>query len=60
MVAAMGETEQKHVLVIDDSQENINLIARMLEKSYHVKQALSGKDGLIAASESPRPELIRT
>mgnify|MGYP001819147141 CR=1 FL=1 len=54
----MGEKQKRNILIIDDSLENINLIARMLESSYQVTQALSGKEGLQKTSEIPKPDLI--
>lgn len=54
----MGENKKRTILVIDDSQENINLISKMLQESFNVTQALNGKEGIARASDFPKPDLV--
>lgn len=50
--------DQKTILIIDDTPENIDLLAGILKPIYTVKAARAGKIGLkIAASPKP-PQLI--
>ncbi|THB80963.1 MAG: response regulator [Desulfobacteraceae bacterium] len=50
--------EQETILVVDDSPENIDLLAGILKEKYTVKAALNGQKAItIAASKNP-PDLI--
>jgi len=47
-----------HVLVVDDTPENVDVLAGILSDDYHIKVALNGAKALeIARSDSP-PDLI--
>jgi len=46
------------VLVVDDSEDLLALIAKALEQEYQVKVAHDGGDALQSAAQDPRPDLI--
>ncbi len=46
------------ILVVDDTQENILLVSRLLAPSYTVRTASSGEEALAAMSSAPRPDLV--
>lgn len=50
--------QQKLVLVVDDSADNLILMAGMLEGSYKVKVAKSGERALVLAAAEPHPDII--
>jgi sigma-B regulation protein RsbU (phosphoserine phosphatase) len=51
----------RRILLVDDSSTMRRMLSSLLtEKSYEVKTAVDGNDGLAKASEDPRPELILT
>jgi putative two-component system response regulator len=54
----MLTTEKPTVLIVDDASDNLMLLKMLLQKNYKVKLALSGEIALIAAEQSPQPELI--
>jgi len=55
---AYVNSHKRTILVVDDSPENLNLMAEILQDDYRVKVALSGAKALdIVRSESP-PDLI--
>jgi putative two-component system response regulator len=58
MVTSMDESRNKTILIVDDSQDNLNILARILQDKYFVVQALSGTSALEKAQTSPRPDLI--
>ena len=47
-----------YVLVVDDSPENLLLMATMLEEHYRVKVAKTGERALALAASATRPDLI--
>lgn len=47
-----------HILVIDDSLINRQLISFSLEDQYHISLAEDGHSGLILAKQKPHPDLI--
>jgi len=47
-----------YVLVVDDSPENLLLMARILEERYRVKVAKNGERALVLAATAPQPDLI--
>ena len=51
------EKNKKTILVVDDTSENIDFLAGMLNREYVVKAATSGKLALKIASSNP-PDLI--
>jgi putative two-component system response regulator len=57
-LAAAGREGQETILVIDDSPDNLALVASLLEDRYRVKLAGDGEQGLRLAAEAPRPDLI--
>lgn len=46
------------ILVVDDSPENLTLMAAMLKAEFQVKVAADGGNGLRIAASTPRPSLI--
>ena len=51
-------TTRPSVLVVDDTPENITLMAGLLRDLYRVKVATSGEKALRIAAEDPPPDLI--
>lgn len=54
----MDESEKRTVLIVDDSQDNLNILARILRDKYAVTQALTGAAALETATAYPQPDLI--
>ena len=54
----MDNQSKKKILIIDDAQENINLLTRILEQEYLIEHALNGREGLAKAAVRPAPDLI--
>ena len=54
----MGSDSQATILVIDDTPDNLKLMAGLLKDIYRVKIANSGEKGLAIANASPPPDLI--
>jgi putative two-component system response regulator len=50
--------EKATILVVDDTPENIDLLAGILKGEYHVKAAKNGELALKIARLTPAPELI--
>ena len=46
------------ILVIDDTPNNLYLVASLLEDTYHIKVANHGVKGLRIATSHPQPDLI--
>lgn len=46
------------ILVVDDTPENVDVLAGILSPSYSVKIALSGEKALRLAQTAPQPDLI--
>ncbi len=55
---ASDDVPQNRVLVVDDSADNLNLMAGMLEGSYQVKVAKSGERALVLAAAQSHPDII--
>ncbi len=53
-----NDVPQNRVLVVDDSADNLLLMAGMLEGTYKVKVAKSGERALILAAAQPHPDII--
>src|ERR1700735_648615 len=51
-------TERPLVLVVDDTPENLTLMADLLKGAYKVKVANSGEKALRIAVAAPPPDLI--
>ncbi len=55
----MGDQVEKHsVLVVDDTPENIDVIAGVLKPRYRVRAATSGKRALEIARSDSKPDMI--
>lgn len=54
----MQESERKTVLIVDDSPENIDLLASILNREYKVKAAPNGPKALKIAGSTRPPDLI--
>jgi len=54
----MDGSFQDTVLVVDDTPENLELLAELLQPAYRVLVATSGRRALQLAATEPRPELI--
>lgn len=54
----MTQTQQQTILVVDDTPENIDVLAGVLRGSYKVKAAISGRKALDIASSTPRPDMV--
>ncbi|MBF0230774.1 MAG: response regulator [Desulfamplus sp.] len=53
----MNDVKQCSILVVDDTEENIDILSDLLDDDYNVSVAMNGKDALEAVSENP-PDLI--
>jgi len=51
-------TEKRHVLVVDDSPDDIHFLMPVLTKEYAVLVATNGKKALEIASKEPHPDVI--
>ena len=58
MVTSMDENRKKTILIVDDSQDNLNILARILQDKYFIVQALSGTSALEETQTYPPPDLI--
>ena len=54
----MIANNEKTVLVVDDTKDNLTVIGELLEPYYRVRLALSGERALKLAQIDPRPDLI--
>ncbi|MBD3266093.1 response regulator [bacterium] len=54
----MQDISKPCVLVVDDTPENIDILAGVLRETYKVKVALHGEKALKIAQSSPPPDLI--
>lgn len=54
----LGFTEKPTVLVIDDTADNLTLMAALLKDSYRVKVVNHGEKGLAIAASNTPPDLI--
>lgn len=54
----MVANNEKTVLVVDDTKDNLTVIGELLEPHYRVRLALSGERALKVAQLDPRPDLI--
>lgn len=57
-MAKASNPQQKTVLIVDDTPENIVIIGELLMPHYHVRVANSGPRALVSALFEPRPDLI--
>ena len=57
MVTSMDES-RKTILIVDDSQDNLNVLNRILQDKYFIAQALSGTSALEKAQTLPHPDII--
>lgn len=46
------------ILVVDDIQENVRVLAQLFRQDYQVKIALKGQEALRIAETSPQPDII--
>ncbi len=51
-------TDKATVLVVDDTPNDLSLIARLLRTDYRVLVAMGGEAGLSVARSAPAPDLI--
>jgi putative two-component system response regulator len=51
-------TARQTVLVVDDTPMNIEILGRLLQQDYRVKVANDGRSALIAARNTPKPDII--
>jgi putative two-component system response regulator len=54
----MKEIEKPTILVVDDTPENIEILAGTLKSDYKIKVANNGKTALKIAQKMPMPDLI--
>ena len=54
----MDERKQPTVLVVDDTPENIDVLAGILQEDYRVKVAIDGERALRVAQSDAAPDLI--
>ncbi len=53
-----AKSERQTILVVDDTPENIDILAGILKTDYRVKVSLTGEKALKIANASPPPDLI--
>lgn len=58
MVTGMDDSSKKTLLIVDDSQDNLNVLNRILQDKYFIIQALDGASALTQAQTFPHPDLI--
>lgn len=46
------------ILIVDDTPENLSVLGELLQPTYRVRAANSGRRALQIAHSSPRPDLI--
>ena len=56
--AKENNQQQKTVLIVDDTPDNLALLGELLMPCYNVRIARSGQRALIAAVAEPIPDLI--
>ncbi len=54
----ISNTQQKTVLIVDDTPENITMLGELLLPYYQVRIANSGPRALASAALDPRPDII--
>lgn len=54
----MDDNRKQTVLIVDDSEENLTILSKMLKDRYIVTNASSGHEALSRAAELPGPDLI--
>lgn len=50
--------EKQLILIVDDTPDNIHLLAGILREEYEIKAAINGKKALQIASTDPKPDII--
>ena len=51
-------TDKATILIVDDAPSNIQILAAILKKTFHIKVATNGSDCLKIATTEPKPDLI--
>ena len=51
-------TDKATILIVDDAPSNIQILAAILKKTFHIKVAINGSDCLKIATTEPKPDLI--
>lgn len=54
----MSENKRALILIVDDTPDNIDVLANILRKDYEIKAALNGEKALLIALAEPRPDMI--
>jgi class 3 adenylate cyclase len=54
----LSSSEQKLVLIVDDTPTNISVISAVLEDSFRLKVATNGETALVIAQAPDKPDLI--
>jgi len=52
------ETEQTTILIVDDTPENLTVLSEVLQPTWRVRAANSGRRALQIAAGNPKPDLI--
>ena len=52
------ETRQATILIVDDTPENLTVLGELLQPTYRVRAANSGRRALQIAAGDPTPDLI--
>ena len=50
--------EKPLILIVDDTPENVDVLAGILRDDYHIKVALNGLKALEIASSDTPPDLV--
>lgn len=54
----MQAASKQTILIVDDSQDNVRILAKLFKDEYFVKIALTGQDAIRIAEASPQPDII--
>lgn len=54
----MADNNQSTILIVDDTPENLSVLGELLQRTYRVRAANSGRRALQIAQSQPTPDLI--
>ena len=57
-MSAQSSDEKATILVVDDTPENIDVLAGLLSEEYSIRVAMNGEKALELAAQQPVPDLI--
>ncbi|MBU0935458.1 MAG: diguanylate cyclase [Spirochaetes bacterium] len=54
----MFDTLKQTILIVDDSQDNVRILAKLFANEFNVKIALNGQEAIRIAETEPQPDII--